>query len=67
MVDERHFDKAAEVFRGFVESREHAAVFLDPADQAFDDVALFIGCAVKLDLAGVQCCLPSIPHRNRST
>ena len=47
--DEGHFNEAAEVQGGFFESCKDAPRFLEPADEAFDDVALAIGFGVELD------------------
>jgi len=52
-VDKRHLDHAAEVLRRFLEAREDAAGFLEPADQTLDNVTPPVGVAVKLDKAGV--------------
>ena len=53
-MDKRHLHHAAEVLRRLLESREDPARFLQPTDQAFDDVASPVGVAVKLDQAGVS-------------
>ena len=47
--DEGHFNEAGEVQGGLFESCKDAPRFLEPADEAFDDVALAIGFGVELD------------------
>lgn len=56
-MDERHFDEAAEVLRRFLEAREDASRFFQPANQALDDVAPPVRPAVEFhrpDSVGVR-------------
>ncbi len=46
-MDECHFQHGAEVFGGLLETREDAARFFEPADQAFNDAALPICFAIE--------------------
>ncbi len=53
-MDEGHFDHSQEVGRAFLEPRENAAAFLEPADQAFDDVSLSILSAIEWHTASIS-------------
>ena len=52
-MDEGHFEHAGEVLGGFLEPREDASAFFQPADQSLDDVSLAICFAVERDRSGV--------------
>ena len=52
-MDESHFEHTGEVFGGFLESREDASAFFQPADQSLDDVPLAIYFPVEHDGPGV--------------
>jgi hypothetical protein len=46
-LNECHFDEAAEVLCGFLETREDATGFFQPSDQALNDVPSSVGLAVE--------------------
>ena len=48
-LNECHLDHSTVVLRGLFETSENAAAFLEPSDQAFDDVAATVGVAVEVD------------------
>ena len=48
-LNERHADHAAEVLRGLFKSREDSAALFQPANQAFNNIAIAIRLLVKLD------------------
>ena len=52
-MDESYFEHAGEVLGGFLESREDASAFFQPADQSFDDVASSVFFPFEHDRPGV--------------
>ena len=54
LSDESELDHSGEVFCGFLESREDASAFLEPADETFNDVAATVRLFIERDRAGVS-------------
>jgi hypothetical protein len=52
-VDESYFEHSGEVFGGFLESREDATAFFQPADQPLDDVSSSVFLLIERDRSGV--------------
>ena len=52
-MDESYFEHSGEVLGGFLESREDASAFFQPADQSLDDVSSSVFLLVERDRPGV--------------
>ena len=52
-MNESHFKHTGEVLGGFLEPREDASAFFQPADQSLDDVSLAIRFLVEHDRSGI--------------
>ena len=52
-MDESHFEHTGKVFGSFLEPREDAPAFFQPADQSLDDVSLAIRFLVEHDRSGI--------------
>ena len=52
-MDESHFKHTGEVLGGFLEPREDASAFFQPADQSLNDVSLAIRFLVERDRPGI--------------
>lgn len=49
-MDKRELDHATKVFSSFLEARENAPTFFQPANKLFHDRTAAVGIAVKVDL-----------------
>ena len=52
-MDESDFEHSGEVLGGFLESREDATAFFQPADQSLDDVPSAVFLLVERDRSGI--------------
>jgi hypothetical protein len=52
-VDEGHFEHAGVILDGFLEPREDASTFFQPANQSLDDVSLAICVAIEVNRPGI--------------